>query len=239
MLKLLIWVGMFYPKRFIRFLAKIEYNNSIYLKKLSNRASLENKIELKNLLIKQSKEEELHGKTLSRLVDKNKELIVKDNGYFTKIVNEDNQALVIINDSLEYGKEIEWYSKIFKTKVKSTFINLDGVSKRYFSSILFFKNKSAFEYSWEDQFAFIYILEREIQNFYNVLAKYKPQSLLSKVSFQFSKEEKEHSNIFNKLLSDSTSYSLLILLKWEIRLILGKVGLIVDLIKFIYSYSNY
>ncbi len=228
MLKLIIWLGLRYSNQFIKLLAKLEYNNAIYLKKLADKAKEDNYFNLSDILLTQSKEEELHGKALSCLIDGKNKFNLVDNGYWQSLTNRNGSTVIDYYDKNDKSIDLSWGN------IKGSFVQLDGVSQRYISAKWFFKNKKASEYSWEDQLAFMTILEKETAKLYSLLGN-QVESPLQRLSVKFAKEEQNHQTTLYYTLSSFTSIPNYYIDKWSERLFVAKLGLLLDIIYFLYK----
>ena len=230
---------MKYPDSFIRLLSKLEYNNYIYLTKLADRAKEEgHQDNLVNILNSQAKEEKYHGKVLSALVDGISKLRLKDNGYFKSLISEDKS--LNYTDYKDNSKTVKviWFSQQLQSKVTGEFVNLDGVSKRYISSYLLFRGKTAFSYDWADQLALMSVLEEQTTLFYKRLSV-RESSPLQRISLKFANQEDNHYKTLYYALTSFTATPNYYMDKWKARLFFAKIGLIIDIIIFTITNIKY
>lgn len=130
--------------------------------------------------------------------------------------------------SLADGSDRPTLAKTGTFKPTGEFENFDGISKRYYSLRWFFKDRHAFDHDWGDRLAFMQLLECETQAFYEVLSKSNCSEPLKAIASKIADDEQGHGNYLSSLLY---CYSEVNIEKWRRRLILAKLGLIVDVWK--------
>ncbi|MBN3993837.1 MAG: ferritin-like domain-containing protein [Nostoc sp. NMS2] len=228
--KIIISIGLRQEQKFLRLLAKIEFGVSIFCKKLAVAAVQENKLNLAALLQSHSKEEEKHGKMLASLADGNERFHHEGSGRFISIVRPTGEELRRNVDYEAEGKVLEWDSvNLPGERLKGVFENFDGLSKRYCTLRLLFGNKSAFAYNWDDRLAFMYVLERQTLQFYEVLANsQRAPEPLRVIASLIARDEVEHADYLKSLLFHYNAD----IEKWRDRLWLASLGLIVDMWRF-------
>ena len=144
--KLIINIGLRQEQKFLRLLSKIEFGISIFLKKLAVAAEEENKLNLAALLKSHSKEDEKHGRMLLSLADGSDRFTTEGTGRFISIIRPNGEDLRSNAEIEAIGKILEWDSSKFPgERLIGIFENLDGLSKRYLSMRLLFRNRSAFD----------------------------------------------------------------------------------------------
>ncbi|MBD2364521.1 hypothetical protein H6G36_25665 [Anabaena minutissima FACHB-250] len=231
--KLLIYLECKHEQKLIKTLSNIEFGVSTFCEKLSVAATKDNYPNLAKLLLKHSQEEHKHGKMLSSLADGKLRLPVKNNGRFLSLVRNEEETVELGNFSRQDGKQLEWDSATHPgQKVVAIFENLDGLSKRYISLRILFKNKSAFDYGWGDRLAFMQALESETCKFYQALSQSNCSEKLKAIASQITQDELGHSNYLSSLLYSFPDTDLE---KWEERLFWAKLGLIFDVVRLLWT----
>jgi len=233
LLKLLCVIGILNKQRFLRNLAKIEYGNSIFLEKLSKKAEQQGHLEFSQALIKHSKEENKHGIMLASLADGTNRISRSGNGRWIKILRSGNNIVKNLISFNNKPKIIQWNSSKYPgEKLIGMLESFDGMSFRYISARLLFKNISASDYSIPDQLAFMIILEKEVNLLYQELAKTNNLALRTILNLILD-DEINHVNYLEKWLNYFSQTPQELTTHWNNRVKLAKWGLVIDAILFL------
>ncbi|MCC5616526.1 ferritin-like domain-containing protein [Nostoc sp. CHAB 5836] len=233
LIKIIVFLGILNKQKFIRTLAKIEYGNAIFCDKLAHIAIQENRLELAKLLKTHGNEENKHGNMLASLADGCDRISRVGTGRWVKIFR--GEENIVKNDIPSSNlKVIEWDSINFPgEKLTGLLENFDGMSYRFVSSRLLFKGQTAFDYSWEDKLAFMYVLEEEVAALYQELVD-ADDPKLSAIALQITGDELNHANYLKLVLADFAPLPQAAIDKWRHRVWWAKWGLIVDGIQFLW-----
>jgi rubrerythrin len=230
--KLIARLGLINKHKFIRFLAKIEYGNAVFIEKLQQQAVLEDRQYLASFLEKQAKEENKHGKMLSSLADGGDRITRIGTGRWVTILREKENLVKTFIKPLNKPKVVTWDSKTYPgEKLTGILENFDGMSHRFLAARLLFQGQDAFSYPWEDRIAFMYVLEEEIAGLYLELALLKDADL-SAIASQMAKDEFNHANYLKDALCRFTPFPEELLNKWRKRVRWAKWGMIFDAVRF-------
>ena len=235
LIKILVWIGMKNRNKFIRNLAKIEYGNAIFCEKLADVALSENRTELASLLVKHGKEENKHGLMLASLADGQNHFSRTGTGRWVKILRSGENIVKNLITTSSHPKVLQWESKKYPgEQLTGTLESFDGMSYRYLSARLLFKNVAASDYSWKDQLAFMYVLEEEVSCLYQELMNTQDTSL-SAIASLITEDEFNHANYLKVTLQRFTESPEEIINKWRGRVWWAKWGLIVDGVMFLFN----
>ena len=235
LLKLLCVIGKLDKQRFLRNLAKIEYGNSIFLEKLSKKAEQQGYLEFSQELLKHSKEENKHGIMLASVADGTNRITRSGNGRWIKILRSGNNIVKNLIPFSNKPKIIQWDSSKYPgEKLIGTLESFDGMSFRYISARLLFKNISASDYSIPDQLEFMIILEKEVNLLYQKLTKTNDIALRT-IFGLILYDEINHANYLEKWLNSFSPTPQQVKTHWDNRVKLAKWGLVIDAILFLNS----
>lgn len=112
---------------------------------------------------------------------------------------------------------------------KGNYIAFDGISQRYWSARLFFGFKSADEFSWSDILSFMTIIEGIVVCFYKVLTATNDIAV-NAIALKILQEEIKQVECLKNCLSSLHPGPNFLAFKWQVRVILGAVGAILDLL---------
>ncbi len=231
--KLIVKLGLLNKQRFIRFLAKIEYGNAVFIEKLQQQALAEDRQYLAAFLEKQAKEENKHGKMLSSLADGSDRITRTGTGRWVTILRGQENLVKKFITPFNKPKVVTWDSYTYPgERLTGVLENFDGMSYRFVSSRLLFYNRAAFDYSWEDRIAFMCVLEEEIASLYLELALLKDGDL-SALASQMTRDEFDHANHLKDALSRFSPFPQDLLNKWRKRVKWAKWGLVIDAVSFL------
>jgi hypothetical protein len=237
MLKLLIYLGLRDKQRFLRLLAKIEFGIAIFCFKLQGQALAENRPNLATMLETHRKEENKHGKMLASLADGcgDRVSLTENSGRWIEVTRPSGETIVNRPDNTAIPKSVTWDSYKFPgEQLTGLFENFDGISKRYISARLLFKNRAAFDYPWEDKLAFMYVLEEATAAFYQELTKCDDLALRA-IASQIVSDEFNHANYLKLALANFAPIPQAAIDKWQSRLWWTKWGLVIDIIQFLWK----
>ena len=226
--KLIINVGLRQEQKFLRLLAKIEFGVSIFCKKLAVVAEQENKLNLAAQLKLHAKQEEKHGIMLLCLADGNRRFTLEGTGRFIELLRPNGEDLRCNVDLDAEGKIVEWDSTIFPgERLVGIFENFE-LSKRFCCLRLLFGNKSAFDYNWDDRLAFMFVLEQQTQQFYQLLAVNSTSIPLRIIASKIALDELNHTDYLKNVLFHYNGD----VEKWRDRFWFAQIGLVFDAWKF-------
>lgn len=237
LIKLIVRIGLRDKKRLLRLLAKLEYGVAIFCFKLADKAKKEKHENLATLLKEHGDSEVKHGKMLASLADKgNRITLTEETGRWTSVTRiSTGQQLARPNPELTaQGKEISWDSINFPgERLQGTFENFDGLSKRYLSLRLFFRNKSAYEYPWNDKLALMHILEQSTREFYQAISKQSNDTTIQAIATQIATDEDNHAHYLYQSLKWFSYFPDHDIQKWQSRFHLAIWGLVIDAWRFL------
>ncbi|MEW5856719.1 MAG: ferritin-like domain-containing protein [Cyanobacteriota bacterium] len=230
----LLKLGLRDKQRLLRLLAKIEFGVAIFCFKLQRQAIAESKHNLASMLEAHGREESKHGKMLASLADGWERISLTETGQWVAMFRPSGEQIAKpIIDNPTTIKTITWDSIKFPgERLIGLFENFDGISKRYFSARVLFKNRDAADYPWEDKLAFMYVLEEETAKLYSEMSRLDDPKI-SAIAQQVTEDEFNHANYLKRSLAEFSPLPEAAIDKWRNRVWWARWGLVVDLIRFL------
>ena len=195
------------PNR-ITLLKRLEIGVFLFCWRTAIQAEVEDKSELAKILREQAESEYHHAQTFCTFTDN------KFKWSVTKLFNNPDR-------SLSWGQ-------VWDTS--ETFV-ADGLSRKYLSARIFFGDRYAKDFDWEDKLAFMAVLESYQACFYKKLLHFLPDSEIEPILTIY-RQEAEHSATLVTALSEMVGMFVAtdLMTKWKRRLYLALPFILLDLL---------